>query len=158
MIHINDKLAISLYPALLFIAFIIFYIGTAFITGNVFRRGDMKFRPFAFSDPFTRPFQPALHESFEMWYNTSYWAWPFNILARNNPYMIFIIIWICSFILFTINQKYSDYKSDESQSERDDRIKKSLIRFGLSSLGITLLFSIILRAFFSYKPITEMAF
>lgn len=161
MKRISTRLILGVFPFILLLVLVVFYIIGSTITGNVFEREKGKFRPFTFSQPFTRPIDGpsiplegiSLSDYLHLWVNGSYWAWPMNEFARSNPYIYFLVAGIITFALFVHYQVRSESYPDETKAERTKAIRKSIQTVGLGLLGEILVFSVVVYFFFSSKNV-----
>lgn len=156
MNKLSDAFILGIFPLVLLVSLILFYVLSAAMTGNVFRREGGHLRPFAFSEPFTRPFGLSMtpDDLWSTWINTSYWAWPFNAFSRTNPYIFLFLVWGVYFSVFV----YQKLKLPSNNDEEKREIRNSIIICGVGTFLELLVFSVLLYLFFSSPSIKEFHF
>lgn len=129
----------------------IFYVASASFIGwdTVFRRGDGTYRYWKNIQPFLSPIEKSAGEG--LFWETSFWAWPFNDQALINPYIYLLLGAIILITIFIVFQARSKRKTpEETQVEHMKKVRQSYWTITFGILGITLGFSVFLYLLFTF--------
>ena len=158
---LSHGFVLGLFPVVLLGSTIIIYILLAnWFGGNIFHRGDGKFKPFAYAQPFISPIEYQVdkitQEGISSWHQVSFWAWPLNLQALSNIYIYIFITWVIYFSVVAYYQLKSISESDTP--EKKEEIQKSILICGIGTFLEMIVFSILMYAFFSSESVKAFHF